>query len=87
MRRCGACGVFFEGDECPTDHSDIPGYEPPLPLPPKAYPVLGAIVVYEWPNSGPVNCVIVDAPDEDGKVGLMVLNAHVRVSLDDVEEI
>jgi hypothetical protein len=85
VRRCQACGAFFDGDECPTDHSDIPGYTPPQPVP---YPELsGKVVRYEWPGSGPVNCVIVDEPDEDGKVGLMVLNAHVRVNPDDVEEI
>lgn len=29
MRRCEACGRFFDADECPGDHSHIAGYEPP----------------------------------------------------------
>lgn len=85
MRRCAACGGFFDADECPNDHSHIDEYVPPKPV---TYPEMrGRIVRYQWPNSGPVHCVVVDEPDEDGKVGLMVLNAHVRVSPDDIEEI
>jgi hypothetical protein len=29
MRRCEACGRFFDGDECPGDHSHIESYVPP----------------------------------------------------------
>ncbi len=86
MRRCAACGGFFDGSHCPNDHSHIEEYRP---VPPPAYPdIRGKVVAYEWPSTGTmVHCVVVDEPDEDGKVGLMVLNAHVRVSPDDIEEI
>lgn len=48
---------------------------------------IGRIVSYNWPNGGPVACIVTSVSDEDGKVGLMVLKEHVRVSLDDLEEI
>ncbi len=85
MRRCAACGGFFDAEECPNDHSHIEEYQPPKPLP---YPELrGRVVAYQWPGGGMVHCVVCDQPDEDGTVGLMVLNPHVRAPLQDVEEI
>ena len=81
MSRCGACGIFFEGDACPNDHSDIPEYVPPKPLPDFAE-MRGRVVGY----SGMV-CVIVDNPDEEGLIGLSPLHPRVRVNPDDVERI
>ena len=87
MRRCPACGGFFDGDACPNTH--LPDSDdillPRLPAPLKAR--VGKIVTYDWPNSGPVYCIVTSEMDEDGKVGLMVLNEHVRVCVQDVEEI
>ncbi len=82
MRRCAACGGFFDAEECPNDHSHIEGYAPP-----KQPDLRGKVVTYQWPNSGVVHCVVCDYPDEDGRVGLMVLSPDVRVSLNDIEEI
>lgn len=80
MRRCHGCGAFYDGPECPGDHSHIAETWPGTGH-------IGRIVSYDWPGSGTVRCMIVSDPDEDGLVGLMVLNENVRVTLDDVKEI
>ncbi len=87
MRRCVACGRFFDGDECPSDHSHIEEYTPAAPLPPPPYEdIRGKLVTITWPSTGILtNCVVCDLPDDDGEVGLMVLAPNIRVALHDIQ--
>lgn len=81
MRRCEACGGFFDADYCPSDHSHIVGYvPPPPPEPPPFVDLRGRVVRY-----GNDVCVIVSQSDEE--YGLSVLHERVRAPVQDVEEI
>ena len=80
MRRCAGCGGFFDGDECPNDHSHIAGYRPPPPDP--FVELVGRLVRHQG-----MVCVIVGEADENGMVGLSYLHERVRASPDDVERI
>jgi len=91
VRRCLACGAFFDGDACPNDHSHIETWAPP-PLPPERLPTLGelrgrVVSVRFAGGDQPVFGVITDNADAQGTVGFMPLNTRVRVHMDDVEEI
>lgn len=82
-RRCPGCGAWFDGDVCINQHD-----EPFEPLPPLINASrIGNFVTYDWPGSGPILCMIISDADDDGQLGLMVLNENVRVPLDDVKEI
>jgi hypothetical protein len=88
MRRCSACGGFFDAEECPNDHSHIEGYTPPVPEPAPYIELRGRVVIAKWPSTGdPVLGVITDAEDEDGNVGFAVLTPNIRVPLHDLERI
>jgi hypothetical protein len=88
MKRCAACGGFFDLPECPNDHSHIEGYTPPVPEPAPYIELRGRVVIAKWPSTGdPVLGVITDAEDEDGNVGFAVLTPNIRVPLHDLERI
>jgi hypothetical protein len=89
MRRCEACGGFFDADYCPNDHSHIRGYVPPPPPEKPPLPELrGRVASIKWPSTGDtVLGILTDAADDDGNVGFAVLTPNIRVPLDDLERI
>jgi hypothetical protein len=87
MRRCEACGGFFDGEECPNDHSHIEEYNP-APVSAPYIEVRGRIATYLWPSTGDIVLgLIIDSPDEDGNVGFAVLTPNIRVPMHDLERI
>jgi hypothetical protein len=88
MKRCQACGGFFEAEYCPNDHTHIEGYRPPLPQPAPYIELRGRVVLAKWPSTGDlVLGVITDSEDENGTVGFSVLSPNIRVNVHDLEEI
>ncbi len=88
VRRCIACGGFFDAQECPNDHSNIEGFMPAVPIVARYKELRGRVVSFPWPSSGEiVTGVLTDNEDTEGLVGVMVLNPSIRVSVDDLKEI
>lgn len=81
IRRCLACGGFFDADECPNDHSYIEAYMPSLP-PPVTSEMRGRVVRYQGQF-----CVVVGNRDENGMVGLSPLHERIRAYQKDLERI
>lgn len=89
MKRCAACGGFFDAEECPHDHSHIEGWVPRPQTETVPYPELrGRVVAVRFPGGEqPVLGVITDNEDDDGTVAFMPLHSRVRVPIEDIEEI
>ncbi len=50
--------------------------------------MVGSVVTFPWPvTNSPTFGITTTEPDEEGTIGVMVLNPHVHVNLEDVEEI
>ena len=73
MKRCAACGRFFDGEDCPTDHSFVEVYTPP---PVEIESLLGHWTTYQLDGEAypalyvDETRVVVFGPGENGHVGV-----------------
>ena len=90
MKRCEACGAFFDTEDCPNDHSHIESYLPhefrqiPVPPRPELENQVGWWTTYlldgeEYPamiiQTSPVRLAVF-GPGENGHVGVYTLGDH-----------